>query len=79
MLPFLMQQFLGKGGNLVQKKVEKLSELSDYDVIVNCAGLAARNLTNDKDVYAIRGQICRVKLQNITSIISTQNYLSNLL
>ncbi|GLV40150.1 D-amino acid oxidase 2 [Carabus blaptoides fortunei] len=73
MLPYLIQEFLSKGGNLVQKKVENFNELCDYDVIVNCAGLAARNLTLDKDIHAIRGQVCRVKAPWQFTIMSDES------
>ncbi|XP_030751719.1 D-amino-acid oxidase isoform X2 [Sitophilus oryzae] len=49
------------GGKTVQRRIEHFNELSNYDVIVNCTGLASRDLLNDLDVTPIRGQIRRVK------------------
>lgn len=55
-----MQEFLNNGGQIINKKINHFDELSDFDVVLNCTGLAARHLTSDHDVHAIRGQITRV-------------------
>ncbi|XP_030751718.1 D-aspartate oxidase isoform X1 [Sitophilus oryzae] len=60
-LPYLMKIFSENGGKTVQRRIEHFNELSNYDVIVNCTGLASRDLLNDLDVTPIRGQIRRVK------------------
>lgn len=62
-LPWAKTQFLKKGGQLIQKRVEKLSDLANrgYDVVVNCTGLAAKWLCNDSKMSPIRGQVIKVR------------------
>lgn len=36
-------------------------QLRDYDVIINCTGLGAREIVPDDKVHAIRGQILKVR------------------
>lgn len=38
----------------------QLSELSEFDVIVNSSGIGAKYLVDDDNVFPIRGQIARV-------------------
>ena len=59
-LPWLMEKFRRNGGLIVQKRVSNLREFDDYDVIINCTGLGARDLVGDTSVYPIRGQILGV-------------------
>ncbi len=61
-LPFLMRCFQSLGGTLVQRKVESLdAALAHSPIVINCAGLGARELAADQTLYAIRGQIMRVR------------------
>ena len=60
-LPWLMKRFRDGGGHMVQYKVHSLKELSDYDVIVNCSRLGARELAGDLSVYPVRGQLVAVR------------------
>ncbi|KAJ8939549.1 hypothetical protein NQ318_011333 [Aromia moschata] len=60
-LPFLQREFEKNGGRVVMKEIKDFNELAHYDVIVNCTGLESRNLTGDKKVSPIRGQIARVR------------------
>ena len=52
-----MKQFSDLGGEIVNRKVESLSELSGFDVVVNCAGLGARDLVGDRELHPLRGQV----------------------
>ncbi|SPP81573.1 D-aspartate oxidase [Drosophila guanche] len=64
LLPYLMKRFARNGGVVVQQKVTDLERFitkSPYDVIVNCSGLGSRELLNDDQMYAVRGQVSRVK------------------
>lgn len=46
---------------MIEKKLNSLTELvSDWDLIINCTGLGARSLCNDKRLVSIRGQILKV-------------------
>ena len=60
-LPWLMRIFQERGGLIVKQKIESLAELSTYDIIINCTGLGARELTGDRLVLPVRGQIVAVK------------------
>ena len=32
-----------------------------FDYLINCTGLGSRDLCNDLDTYAVRGQVLRIK------------------
>ena len=56
-LPWLMRQFSGKGGVVVRTRVSCLQELfSEFDIVVNCSGLGARELTQDSSLTPAWGQ-----------------------
>jgi D-amino-acid oxidase len=67
-LPWLMRQVEDRGGEIVMRHVTALAELFDVglDALVNCPGLAARELVGDLSVYPVRGQIVRVTNPGIT-------------
>jgi D-amino-acid oxidase len=67
-LPWLMGQVRDLGGEIVTRQVNALPELFDagVDAVVNCPGLAARDLVGDRSVYPVRGQIVRVSNPGIT-------------
>uniref|UniRef100_F6RJQ4 D-amino-acid oxidase n=1 Tax=Ciona intestinalis TaxID=7719 RepID=F6RJQ4_CIOIN len=46
---------------LLKKKVSRLSEFDEADIIVNCSGVGAREVANDKAVTPVRGQYVRVR------------------
>ena len=54
-LPWLRERFTQHGGIIVQKKVASLSELSSYDVVINCTGVGAGVLASDPNVYPSKG------------------------
>ena len=63
MLPHLMEKFRSNKGVVVVRHLESLEEIaSDFDVIVNCTGLGAKQLVKDDLVHPIRGHIFRVNL-----------------
>ena len=49
------------GGLFVQKKVESLSELNSFDVVINCTGLGARELACDSAMYPTKGVLVSVR------------------
>ncbi|KAM8833540.1 D-aspartate oxidase [Synchiropus picturatus] len=49
------------GGRVQQRKVNRLEELSGYDIIINCSGLGARTLVGDTTVYPVRGQVLKLE------------------
>ena len=53
-LPYLLARLERAGGRL---RVAALPRLPDAGVVVDCTGLAARELAGDRDVRAVRGQV----------------------
>lgn len=59
---YLRQRFDDAGGRIEQRTVSTLTELcGENRLIINCAGLGAREVAGDDGVYPIRGQLIRVK------------------
>ena len=67
-LPWLMDRVRDLGGEIVTRQVGALPELfgAGVDAVVNCPGLAARELVGDLSVYPVRGQVVRVANPGIT-------------
>ena len=60
-LPYLQRRFLGAGGMIVQHELQTLDvALETTDIVVDCAGLGARELVGDTTLTPIRGQVLRV-------------------
>ena len=60
-LPWLLERFEAAGGELDCRRVSSLEELAtEAPVLINCAGLGARDLVGDLSVVPVRGQIVRV-------------------
>lgn len=50
-----MRRFESAGGKVFQRRVDSFSDLiQDYDLIINCTGLGAKNLANDQKMKPIR-------------------------
>jgi D-amino-acid oxidase len=60
-LGYLLDRFAGSGGRVEHRVVSSLEEIGDAGVVVNCAGLGARELVGDTSMEPIRGQIVRVR------------------
>jgi D-amino-acid oxidase len=61
-LAWLTQRFSSLGGRFVVRALTTFDEaFDDHDVVVNCAGLGARELAGDDSMIAIRGQVVRVE------------------
>lgn len=60
-LVWLRGRFVALGGRYVEREAQSLEEaLEACDVVVNATGLGARELADDPEMFAIRGQILRV-------------------
>lgn len=61
-LPFLVQKFMQDGGLFFRRRFTNLEELAllEADVVFNCTGLGAKELTGDKNMTAIKGQLAIV-------------------
>jgi D-amino-acid oxidase len=65
-LDFLLRRFLERGGRLVERTIASFDEpLDAAPLVVNCTGLASRELANDRELRAIRGQVLRVERGDI--------------
>jgi D-amino-acid oxidase len=79
-LPWLVEQVISRGGRLDRRRVGSLVELADgtandaADAVVNCAGLAARELVGDDSVYPVRGQIVRVTNPGLTMSVRDEHH-----
>ncbi|XP_024869513.1 D-aspartate oxidase-like [Temnothorax curvispinosus] len=61
-LPWARQRLHANGITFKQRDVNSLKELiDDYDIIINCTGLGARQLCNDRRLVSLRGQVLKVK------------------
>lgn len=60
-LPWLLREFRKKGGNVVKRKVSSLSDLSSFDVVINCSGLGASQLARDANLHSVKGYLVAVK------------------
>jgi D-amino-acid oxidase len=60
-LDYLLDRFASSGGRIERRAVSSLDEASEARVVVNCAGLGARELVGDRSMTPIRGRIVRVR------------------
>lgn len=62
-MPFLLNKFRSRNGEIRPIKVDLLEALSpEFDFIINCTGIGAQHLIGDKLVHPVRGHIFRVSL-----------------
>jgi D-amino-acid oxidase len=75
-LPWLAERIRGDGAQMYQRRLHSLAELAEdgVDAIVNCSGLAARELVGDGSVYPVRGQIVRVTNPGLTMSVRDENH-----
>ena len=60
-LPWATKKFIAGGGHVINRKVKSFTDLyGSFDIIVNCCGLEAKELCNDRKVVPIRGQVLKV-------------------
>ncbi|KAF5289091.1 hypothetical protein FQR65_LT11913 [Abscondita terminalis] len=60
-LPFLEKKFISNGGVIKIQKIADISELSGYDLVINCSGLNGKFLCDDDEMVPIRGQIAKAR------------------
>lgn len=69
-LNHLLDTFRNLGGRVVQRKVTDLSDaFTTHSMVVNCAGLGARELMGDTEIYAARGQVVRINPNGFTRVV----------
>ncbi|MGH3545849.1 MAG: FAD-dependent oxidoreductase [Mycobacteriales bacterium] len=73
-LPYLQQRFTELGGTLRQQSLNTIDELrGTARIVVNCAGLGARELVGDATLTPVRGQIVRVSQVGIERLLIDQH------
>ncbi|XP_015515244.1 D-amino-acid oxidase [Neodiprion lecontei] len=61
-LPWTTLKLQETGVKLIEKKINSINELSpSFDLVINCTGMGARYLCNDRRLVPIRGQVAKVK------------------
>ncbi|XP_076448849.1 D-aspartate oxidase-like isoform X2 [Babylonia areolata] len=61
-MPYLLRQFRANGGSVECRRVNNIEELADkYDMVANCTGLGAQQMTPDPSMYPVRGQLVLIK------------------
>jgi glycine/D-amino acid oxidase-like deaminating enzyme len=61
-----MRNIKAAGGKFVHSTIDKLESLqANFDIVINCSGLRARELAGDDKVHAYRGQVMRVYAPNV--------------
>ncbi len=74
-LPWLAGQVRDLGGTIVTRDAPSLdAALAEAPVVVNCAGLGARELAGDAEVYPIRGQIVRVSRGEVDTFLFDEQH-----
>ena len=69
-LDYLTQRFRESGGRIQATHISKLEEIApEFDVIVNCAGIGARQFVHDSDLEPHRGQVAIVEKLNLPQAI----------
>ncbi|XP_033231196.1 D-aspartate oxidase [Belonocnema kinseyi] len=73
-LPWARQKLILNGTVLVEKTVNSLKEITkNFDLVINCSGLGARELCNDRHLVPIRGQVTKVKAPWIKTFFYGEN------
>src|SRR5690606_1722888 len=75
-LDYLLRRLRDAGGVVEQRRLTSLSDVGPASVIVNCAGLGARDLVPDPDLRPIRGQHVVVTNPGLTEFFSEDTGLS---
>src|SRR5438477_7033368 len=70
-LDYLQKRFFAAGGTMTTGvRFEKPDDVSRaFDVVINCAGIGARRLVDDRDLEAHRGQVVLVKKLDLPGAI----------
>jgi D-amino-acid oxidase len=65
-MPYLLQRFHQLGGQIEQRAINTLSDITYPDrIIINCTGVWARQVANDPSVFPLRGQVLKVNAPHI--------------
>ena len=67
-LPWLMEQIEKIGVKIKQQSIKSFEEVTDADYIINCCGLGSKDLTDDNELFAVRGQVALLAPKEISYI-----------
>ena len=74
-LPWLLDRFVAAGGSVEQRQLLTLDEVAGRaPVVVNCAGLGARELVGDRTLEAVRGQVVRTTNPGLTVSLRDEHH-----
>jgi len=69
-LPWLHNQVQTLGGKFEQREVEDIAKCpTDFEAIINCSGLGARQLAADTGLFPERMQVVRIKPNGFTDVV----------
>jgi len=70
-LAYLARRFLKANGEITNGSFEKLEDVPrEFDLVINCAGIGARELVQDRDLEPHRGQVAIVPgIENLSYAI----------
>ncbi len=75
-LPYLQSYLEDKNGEFIKRDVYDLNDFNNYDVVINCSGLGARNLCNDETIIPVKGQVGLLSpLNNFPIFLDTEKPL----
>lgn len=72
-LAWLEERLANMGAAIEQARVARLTDIERADVIVDCAGLGARELVPDHSLFPVRGQVVIVADPGLDSFTLDQN------
>lgn len=74
-LPWLLDRFHAEGGTVERRRLGTLEELDGAaPVVVDCAGLGARELVGDDELRPIRGHVVRTTNPGLTRSVRDQDH-----
>ena len=70
--PWMVEQFEAAGGRIAHAELGALSDVSDdFDLVINCTGVFAKDMANDHIIKPARGQVVVVKNPGIQRCITS--------
>ncbi|MEP6834196.1 MAG: FAD-dependent oxidoreductase [Gemmatimonas sp.] len=66
-LTWLEREVRARGVRITQRTIQTITDAKGFaDVVINCTGVSAREVSNDGEVYGVRGQVSVVEAPEIT-------------
>ncbi len=75
-LPWLLKQAELLDLGIQRRNLQNIDEaLAEFDVVINCSGLGARELCEDQSMFPVRGQVLRVKANGFgEQVVADESY-----